>query len=266
MIVSEEFLKKLRSSFDLNIYEVKVWTALLSRGIATAGELADISSVPRSRSYDVLENLEKKGFIIMKLGKPIKYIAVKPEEILKRIKKKVQDDAETQIAMLSKVGSTEIYQEIELLFKHGIDKIDPTELSGVIKGRKNLYEHLKTIITNAEKSVSIVTTDKGLMRKTEVLKSIMKKTKTGVKIKVVAPIKEAAFIPKEVRENVEFRSADEISKARFVIVDGKELLFMLSDDAEVHEAYDMGIWVKTPYFAQALNQMFELNWKNLKRL
>ena len=86
------------------------------------------------------------------------------------------------------------------------------------------------------------------------------------KIKIVAPIKEASFIPKDVRENVEFRSADEATKARFIIVDGKELLFMLSDDTEVHEAYDMGIWVKTPYFAQALNQMFELNWKNLKRI
>ena len=55
MIVKEEFLKKLRSSFDLNIYEVKIWTALLSKGIATAGELSDISDVPRSRCYDVLE-------------------------------------------------------------------------------------------------------------------------------------------------------------------------------------------------------------------
>ncbi|MEK6816001.1 MAG: helix-turn-helix domain-containing protein, partial [Nanoarchaeota archaeon] len=81
MIVQESFLKKLRSAFDLNIYEVKIWTALLSRGVASAGELADISGVPRSRSYDVLESLEKKGFVIMKLGKPIKYLAVKPEEV-----------------------------------------------------------------------------------------------------------------------------------------------------------------------------------------
>ena len=100
MIVNEEFLKKIRSSFDLNIYEAKVWTALLSRGIAAAGELADISGVPRSRSYDVLENLEKKGFIIMKLGKPIKYIAVQPEEILKRLKNKMETDAKVQISQL----------------------------------------------------------------------------------------------------------------------------------------------------------------------
>ncbi len=82
MVVSEETLKKLRSAFNLNIYEVKVWIALLSKGTATAGELSDMSNVPRSRSYDVLESLEKKGFIIMKLGRPIKYLAVSPQEII----------------------------------------------------------------------------------------------------------------------------------------------------------------------------------------
>ena len=71
MIVKEEFLSRLRKIFDLNLYEVKVWTALLSRGISTAGELSSISDVPRSRTYDILESLEKKGFIVMKLGKPI---------------------------------------------------------------------------------------------------------------------------------------------------------------------------------------------------
>jgi len=85
--MDETFLKRLRSSFDLNEYEAKIWMALLSKGIATAGELADISSVPRSRSYDVLESLEKRGFILMKLGKPIKYLAVEPHEVISRLKK-----------------------------------------------------------------------------------------------------------------------------------------------------------------------------------
>ena len=72
MIVKDEFLNKLRRFFGLNLYEVKIWTALLSRGVSTAGELSDIGNVPRSRAYDVLESLEKKGFIIMKIDKPIK--------------------------------------------------------------------------------------------------------------------------------------------------------------------------------------------------
>ena len=88
MIARDDFLSKLRRYFGLNLYEVKIWTALLSRGVSTAGELSDIANVPRSRSYDVLESLEKKGFIVMKLGKPIKYIAVDPNEVVERVKKK----------------------------------------------------------------------------------------------------------------------------------------------------------------------------------
>jgi sugar-specific transcriptional regulator TrmB len=42
MIVKDEFLSKLRRYFSLNLYEVKIWTALLSRGVSTAGELSDI--------------------------------------------------------------------------------------------------------------------------------------------------------------------------------------------------------------------------------
>src|SRR3989338_3595183 len=94
MIVKEEFLNKLRGLFSLNLYEVRIWTALLSRGVATAGELSDIGNVPRSRAYDILESLEKKGFVMMKLGKPIKYIAVEPKEVIDRVKKNFVRDAQ----------------------------------------------------------------------------------------------------------------------------------------------------------------------------
>ncbi len=67
MIIQPELLNKLKD-FGLNSYESKIWVALLSRGVSTAGELSDIANVPRSRSYDVLESLEKKGFVILKLG------------------------------------------------------------------------------------------------------------------------------------------------------------------------------------------------------
>ena len=69
MIVQKSFLMKLKD-FGLNSYEAKLWVALLSRGVSTAGELSDIANVPRSRTYDVLESLEKKGFIIVKIGNP----------------------------------------------------------------------------------------------------------------------------------------------------------------------------------------------------
>ena len=91
----------------MNIYETKVWLALLSKGIASAGDIAKISRVPRSRTYDVLEGLEKKGFAIEKLGKPIMYMGVKPKGILERLKNNVKRNAEERINYLSNIRETE---------------------------------------------------------------------------------------------------------------------------------------------------------------
>jgi sugar-specific transcriptional regulator TrmB len=264
MIVKEEFLSKLRRYFSLNLYEVKIWTALLSRGVSTAGELSDIANVPRSRSYDVLESLEKKGFVVMKLGKPIKYIAVPPKEVLERVKKNVQDDAKENIKKLEDLKGTEVVKELNTLHTQGVELVEPADLSGSLKGRHNLYNHLEMTIRNAEESVSLMTTSQGLMRKVEGLKPTFEKLKKrGVKIRIAAPItKECAAAAKEIMGVADVRNTN--SKARFCIIDGKEIIFMIMDDKEVHPTYDVGIWVNTPFFASALDNLYDLAWKNMK--
>ena len=54
MIMKQDLVKRIKEYFNLNIYETKVWLALLTKGIASAREVADLSGVPRSRTYDVL--------------------------------------------------------------------------------------------------------------------------------------------------------------------------------------------------------------------
>ncbi|MBN1544543.1 TrmB family transcriptional regulator [Candidatus Woesearchaeota archaeon] len=264
MIVKEEFLSKLRRYFSLNLYEVKIWTALLSRGVSTAGELSDIANVPRSRSYDVLESLEKKGFAVTKLGKPIKYIAVPPEEVLERVKKNMADEANDKVKRLEELKGTEVIDELSALHTQGIDLIEPSDLSGSLKGRHNLYNHLELTIRNAENSVSIMTTTQGLLRKIEGLKPTFEKIKKrGVKIRIAAPLtKECAGAIKDLGEIAEIRHVN--TKARFTIVDKSEVIFMVMDDAEVHPTYDVGVWVNTPFFSSALDNLFDIAWKSMK--
>jgi len=265
MIVKEEFLSKLRRYFSLNLYEVKIWAALLSRGVATAGELSDIANVPRSRSYDVLESLEKKGFVIMKLGKPIKYIAVPPTEVIERVKKNMREEATIKVKRLEDLKSTDVLGELQTLHKQGIEVIEPTDLSGSIKGRHNLYNHLELTIKNAQKSVTIMTTPQGFMRKVEGLKPVFEKLKKkGVKIKIAAPLtRETKKTVSEISSVADVRNMD--SKARFCIVDGKEIVFMVLDDKEVHPTYDVGIWVNSPFFAKAMETLFDTAWKTMKK-
>ncbi|HJX05895.1 MAG TPA: helix-turn-helix domain-containing protein [Candidatus Nanoarchaeia archaeon] len=265
MIVKEEFLTKLRRYFGLNLYEVKIWTALLSRGVSTAGELSDIANVPRSRSYDILESLEKKGFVVMKLGKPIKYIAVDPKEVVERVKKNVKKEADEGVKRLEDLKKTDVIQELNSLHTQGVELVEPSDLAGSLKGRHNLYNHLELTIRNAEKTVTIMTTTQGLIRKIEGLKPVFEQIKKrGVKIRIAAPItKEAEKAVKDLEGVAEIRHTD--SKARFTIVDSKELIFMVMDDAEVHPTYDIGIWINTPFFAKALEDMFELAWVSMKK-
>jgi len=41
-------------------------------------------------------------------------------------------------------------------------------------------------------------------------------------------------------------------------------MFMMMNDEDVHPSYDIGIWVNTPFFASALENMFDATWKNLE--
>src|SRR3989344_7873120 len=121
MIVKQDLIKRIKENFNLNIYETKVWLALISKGMASAGEIAEMSGVPRSRTYDVLESLEKQGFAIAKIGKPVKYIAVKPTVVVEKLKINAMRDAEEKISSLSGLKATQEYTELEQLHKTGIE-------------------------------------------------------------------------------------------------------------------------------------------------
>ncbi len=262
MIVREEFLSQLRRIFALNLYEVRVWTALLSRGVSTAGELSDIGNVPRSRTYDILESLERKGFVVMKLGKPIKFIALPPEEVVERVKKNVSLDAKERTDRLEKLKNSDMLNELRLLHSQGIKYVEPTDFSGAIRGRHNIYNQLDYILRSAEKSITLVTSEDGLIRKLDSLKgSIEKARKRGVRVRIAAPItKKNAKHAKDIAKFAEVKSVNS-PKARFCVVDGKHLLFMIMDDKDVHPNYDVGVWINTEFFASSLEQLFEQVWK-----
>lgn len=267
MIIKEEFLSRLRKIFDLNLYEARVWTALLSRGVSTAGELSNISDVPRSRTYDILESLEKKGFIVMKIGKPIKFVALKPEEVVERVKKNLVVNAQEKSKRLEKLRGDEVLDELNSLFTNGIKFVEPSDLSGSLRGRQNMHNHLDMMIREAEKTVTIVTTADGLNRKFEVLMPALEKARRrGVVIRIAAHItSENMKIARELSRVAEVRHVNDF-QGRFAIVDSGQVVFMLLDDKTVHPNYDVAVWLSTEFFAKALEQMFELAWKQFTPL
>jgi len=252
MIIQEAFLKKIKD-FGINSYEAKIWTALLSRGVSTAGELSDIAGVPRSRSYDILESLEKKGFIVMKIGKPIKYLAIPPEEVMERVKQKIQFQATEQSKILDEIKGSDLLKELNTLHTQGIDLVNPTELTAVIKGRIQIYNHLNNMIKGAKKSIVLMSSEEGLVRKQKHLEKSLKKAKErGVKIKILTNTKSNTI--KTLKETAEVKNTKGIP-GRFCLIDNKEIAFMLLDDQKTHPAYDVAVWVNTPLFSETVDKL-----------
>lgn len=260
MIVKPELVKKIKSSFDLNIYETKVWLALLSRGMSSAGEIAELSGVPRSRTYDVLESLEKGGFAIEKLGKPVKYLAVKPSVVIEKLKNNTMKYAEEKVEVLTSLKDTKEYEELLNLHDTGVEPMKNHELSTSIKGRSNLYSQLRDTMESAENSVYLATSSYELMSKQKMFSEVFDKLKKrGVDLKVIVSDDDAEAKKLSKRFGAVIKSKK--INARFMISDKKELIFTLKP-TNVHEDYDYGFWINSEYFTNSLAYLFELAWKD----
>ena len=253
MLIKQELISKIKDYFDLNIYETKVWLALLGMGVASAGQVADVSRVPRSRTYDVLESLEKKGFAIIKLGKPVKYLGIKPRVILEKLKNNVKKGAEEKIISLSNIKETEEFAKLEELYKEGGVPVKKEDVSAALKGKSNISNYIKDILQNARKEVIICTNAEEMNSKLKLFQqtfSIL--DKEGIKIKIALSGDDVLI--KKIKDNLKMKIKKINIEAKFFIVDRKEILFYLSKDSNEE---DQAIWINSGFFAQAFADLFE---------
>ncbi|RLG11956.1 hypothetical protein DRN73_03935 [Candidatus Pacearchaeota archaeon] len=254
MMLKQELINKIKDYFNLNVYETKVWLALLGKGVASAGEVSTISGVPRSRTYDVLESLEKKGFVVEKLGKPVKYLGIKPNIILEKLKNNVKKDAEDKIKDLLKVKTTSEYSELENLYRDGINPVKREDVSASLKGKSNISIHLREILRNAENEVIICTNAKEFISKIKLFSQTFNNLKkSNIKIKIA--LSGSDDLIKKIAEKTKIKIKKSNINAKFFIVDRKEILFYLSNNPDKD---DVAIWLNSQFFSEAFASLFEL--------
>jgi sugar-specific transcriptional regulator TrmB len=260
MIIKPELVKRIKEYFNLNIYETKVWLALLSKGIASAGEVAELSGVPRSRTYDVLESLEKRGFAITKIGKPVKYISVKPTEVIEKIKSKAMLEAQDKIKSLASLKDTQEYAELEQLHNSGISPIKSSEIAGSIRGRPNILSRIRELLENAKKEAMICTSVLDFEDKSRVLSSALEKlSKNNIRIKI-----SLSGDPEKIKKiNAKFglKAKPIDSNARVFVADKKEVLFMVTPETSEEE---IGVWLDSPFFTESLTNIIDSSMRNGK--
>ncbi|MDD3151150.1 MAG: helix-turn-helix domain-containing protein [Candidatus Gastranaerophilales bacterium] len=259
--MNDDYVEQIKSKFGLNQYEAKIWLSLLSKGIGAAGEISAESNVPRSRAYDVMESLEKKGFVILKMSKPIKYMAVNPMDVIENLKKNAITKAQKHSDALEEFKSSEAFKELSLHYNSGVKSIEPSEMSGMVKGRNNIYSKIESMIRNSSKSIILSASPNDIAGMAHLKSELSKAKKRGVGVKILAP--ESSNILNALNGEA-FGIKNSINGfSRFLITDDSDILFLLSNDDEVHPRHDAGLWVKSPSFAKSVNTMFNHMWERL---
>lgn len=268
MIGSQRVMDALKG-IGLNLYERKLWVALLARGTSTAGELSEIANVPRSRSYDILQSLAEKGFVVVQTARPLRYVAISPEEALDRAKNKIMENTKTMLQRIDELKASPVMKELNEIHKEGLKLVSPEELTGSLRGKSSVAQQLSAMFKDANKKISILTTSEGLNELLSVhLEDLRRAKERGVQIRIAAGgIEKGAETIKLLNEVAEIRHLDQREvpiAGRFVVVDGKELIFSLTDP-KVHSTQDLAFWSKSEHAAaNVLEPLFKLVWNNAK--
>lgn len=84
----------------LTDYEARAYRALLELGSATAAEVADVSRIPRTRVYAVLDGLVDQ-WIFVEQGRPKRYRARDPQECFQESRRRLDAEIEAGLPVLS---------------------------------------------------------------------------------------------------------------------------------------------------------------------
>ncbi len=121
--ISQEVYAALKE-YGLTDYETRAFVALITNGISSAKDLSDSTSIPYSRIYDVLVNLETQQWVKVISGRPMKYRAERPAFVAKLAKKQLEEKYQRiEAALLEKLeplyGAEEIVESTPIWILNG---------------------------------------------------------------------------------------------------------------------------------------------------
>ena len=173
------------------------------------------------------------------------------------------------VARIDGLKKSPVIKELKDLYSRGIKVITPEEITGALKGKPALLQQLNSMFKVAKNEISILTTSEGLNELyLHSLDELRKAKDRGVGIKIAATIDtkcaDAIKALSGIAEIRELNKKEIPVKGRFFIVDGKELVFSLTD-SKVHATQEVAVWSKSEFAAtNVLAPLFKLVWEHSK--
>lgn len=235
-------------TLGLTTYEALAYLTLNSLIKAKATQISEESTIPRSKVYDVLKNLQKKGYIEIEHGRPIIYHAIPAKEIFEKEKTRIIQNINTTQQELTEIYENQISQvPAPIWLIHGTEKALKKELDIIKRTQNTLNMRIGYLLPQEETQL------------TQALKKIEHKTTINI---LISPrcLKNTQdnLITKLKNTNINIQKT-KLPLAKMMIKDNKELLHIFTKFTDTQTPIPnttIGIWNRYENIAQNYNKRF----------
>jgi len=215
-----ELILQLSTILDLETVEARIYLNLLRLGPVTASSLAKELDVDRTKTYRTIDKLLNMSIVSTTISNPKLCIATKPEEVLKIVLQKKQDE----INRVEKIGQ-EVIKKINKIVPITDGHYVPTFRT--VQGRANIYSHIEKILEDSSGTIYIVTTTEDILRMyhTAIPEKIKECIGKGGTVRILTDADDKKFLPLIDRlKPTETRLGKLPSKGRIIVEEGKQMV------------------------------------------
>ena len=256
MSMNQDRLEKMME-YGLTEYEARTYLALLHLGVASARDVANLSRVPRTKIYSVLDDLHAKQLAEIIPERPKKYGVVPFDQYLRQFEReykaklqKLEDDKKFLMAAFASKDNA------------GPDKAGSFQ---VLKGRKNVLNRKYEMVGRAEKEILEMGTEFSAVRMGYYMPLLKERARLGTKLRLLCPITENNL------ENVEefkrlggevHANPDKSPGSVIMVVDDSEVLIChyVPDDEHLFKGEDIAIWSDDKAIVRDMKATILANW------
>jgi HTH-type transcriptional regulator, sugar sensing transcriptional regulator len=245
--VSEK-TKRILQEIGLTDYEIKAYVSLLSNPGVQASEVSKGSDVPVSKIYEVLGNLERKGWVESQNTRPSKYFPKSPSTALQALKMRME----------AELKSNEDHLLSELMPLYEQKEIQERPDIWIIRGDYNIIAKVSESIDRCKKELLVVVPS-ALNSVVELLIPPLTNVRSsGVNVRILMSGEISEKSVAKITSLAELRFKENMFGGG-VIVDASEVVLLLGSSPENRE--NLAIWSDHAGLSSFAKNYFEFLWK-----
>lgn len=244
-------VEKSLKDIGLTVYESQAYLALVRYGELTAGNISEKTSIPYSKVYSVLDNLERKGWIEIKGGRPRLYYPKSPVEALRAEQLRQQNRFENYKDI--------VVSELQPVYEQRDVKEKPE--IWIIRGIENIASKINEIIDKVRRELMVAIPKIPSDLSNVIIPNLEFLRDTNVDILLLTTPDLMDQLKSYFAHIVELKVTDDLFGGG-IIVDGQETLLFLGK--AVSEDQTLAIWSDHVGLTMIAKIYFEHLWNSAK--